>query len=84
MGGKGWARREAGGRVYGLATGSRGGYEVTGAGDTVIAAFSLARAAGASWKEAARIANYAAGIAVGHVGTVAPTFKELSDAMKGL
>ncbi|MGH2354430.1 MAG: bifunctional heptose 7-phosphate kinase/heptose 1-phosphate adenyltransferase [Chloroflexota bacterium] len=41
----------------------------TGAGDTVAAAFTLAVAAGASWTEAAELANLAAGIVVARVGT---------------
>ncbi|HMK56495.1 MAG TPA: D-glycero-beta-D-manno-heptose-7-phosphate kinase [Dissulfurispiraceae bacterium] len=44
-------------------------FDVTGAGDTVIAAFTLARAAGASLQEAAVISNHAAGIVVGEIGT---------------
>ncbi|MBA4348725.1 MAG: D-glycero-beta-D-manno-heptose-7-phosphate kinase [Thermodesulfovibrio sp.] len=48
-------------------------FDVTGAGDTVIAAFTLAHAAGASLEEAAIIANHAAGIVVGEVGTATAT-----------
>jgi D-beta-D-heptose 7-phosphate kinase/D-beta-D-heptose 1-phosphate adenosyltransferase len=44
-------------------------YDVTGAGDTVISAFTLALAVGASPIEAAIISNHAAGIVVGEVGT---------------
>jgi D-beta-D-heptose 7-phosphate kinase/D-beta-D-heptose 1-phosphate adenosyltransferase len=44
-------------------------YDVTGAGDTVISALILAKTAGASWEEAAQIANISAGIVVSHVGT---------------
>ncbi len=44
-------------------------FDVTGAGDTVIAAFSLALAAGCVMAEAAEIANLAAGVVVGIVGT---------------
>jgi len=44
-------------------------YDVTGAGDTVISAFTLAFASGASMVDAAIIANHAAGIVVGEVGT---------------
>ena len=45
-------------------------YDVTGAGDTVIATFMLALCAGASLKESAFISNHAAGIVVGEVGAV--------------
>ena len=44
-------------------------YDVTGAGDTVIAAATAALAGGANLREAAIIANHAAGIVVGEVGT---------------
>lgn len=44
-------------------------YDVTGAGDTVVAAMALALAAGASLPEAAALANAAAGVVVGKVGT---------------
>ena len=69
------------GRLRRIATVSREVYDVTGAGDTVIAAFALSHAAGAGFVDAARIANYAAGIAVGHVGTVAPSLAELRKAV---
>ncbi|MCC7203306.1 MAG: D-glycero-beta-D-manno-heptose-7-phosphate kinase [Nitrospirae bacterium] len=44
-------------------------YDVTGAGDTVVSTLALSVAAGASLKDAAILANYAGGIAVGIVGT---------------
>ncbi len=52
-------------------------YDVSGAGDTVIASFTLALASGASFPEAAYIANQAAGIVVGKIGTATVTKKEL-------
>jgi D-beta-D-heptose 7-phosphate kinase/D-beta-D-heptose 1-phosphate adenosyltransferase len=52
-------------------------YDVTGAGDTVIGAFVLAYLASRSWEQAAHIANAAAGIVVGHVGTTAIRRQEL-------
>ena len=55
--------------------------DVTGAGDTVIAAFSLALTAGASFYEAARLANYAGGIVVMKRGTATVSARELSDAV---
>jgi D-beta-D-heptose 7-phosphate kinase/D-beta-D-heptose 1-phosphate adenosyltransferase len=45
-------------------------YDVTGAGDTVIATLAVGIAAGMNFAEAARIANIAAGIAVGQIGAV--------------
>jgi D-glycero-beta-D-manno-heptose-7-phosphate kinase len=55
--------------------------DVTGAGDTVIAAFGLALAAGASFYEAARLANYAGGLVVMKRGTATVSARELSDAV---
>lgn len=54
-------------------------YDVTGAGDTVIAVLTLALAVGASYEEAARISNHAAGIVVSKLGTATVTPKELID-----
>ena len=51
--------------------------DVTGAGDTVIATLALATAAGATWAEAARLANEAAGIVVGKFGPATVTPDEL-------
>ncbi|MBM4311763.1 MAG: D-glycero-beta-D-manno-heptose-7-phosphate kinase [Deltaproteobacteria bacterium] len=48
-------------------------YDVTGAGDTVISTLVLARAAGATWEEAARIANVAAGVVIHYIGTTVIT-----------
>jgi D-glycero-beta-D-manno-heptose-7-phosphate kinase len=55
--------------------------DVTGAGDTVIAAFGLALAAGASFYEAARLANYAGGLVVMKRGTATVAASELADAV---
>ncbi|MFH1307844.1 MAG: bifunctional heptose 7-phosphate kinase/heptose 1-phosphate adenyltransferase [archaeon] len=52
-------------------------YDVTGAGDTVIAALALALSVGSSIEEAAIISNHAAGIAVGKKGTYPVSLKEL-------
>jgi bifunctional ADP-heptose synthase (sugar kinase/adenylyltransferase) len=57
--------------------------DVTGAGDTVIAALTLAVAAGATFAEAARLANYAAGIVVMKRGTATVTRAELLAALHG-
>lgn len=55
--------------------------DVTGAGDTVIAAMTLALAAGASFEEAARLANYAGGLVVMKRGTATVSADELRDAI---
>ncbi|GAB4490001.1 MAG: D-glycero-beta-D-manno-heptose-7-phosphate kinase [Thermodesulfovibrionales bacterium] len=52
-------------------------YDVTGAGDTVISAFTLAAASGARPEQAAVIANHAAGIVVAEVGTAVTTTEAL-------
>jgi D-beta-D-heptose 7-phosphate kinase/D-beta-D-heptose 1-phosphate adenosyltransferase len=54
-------------------------YDVTGAGDTVIATLAVAIAAGANLTDAAKLANIAAGYVVGEVGTTAITFAGLSN-----
>jgi rfaE bifunctional protein kinase chain/domain len=56
--------------------------DVTGAGDTVNATFGLALAAGASFYEAARLANYAGGLVVMKRGTATVTATELADAVR--
>jgi D-beta-D-heptose 7-phosphate kinase/D-beta-D-heptose 1-phosphate adenosyltransferase len=56
-------------------------YDVTGAGDTVIATLALGLAVGLSHAEAATIANYAAGIVVGKVGTATASPEELLEVM---
>ena len=61
-----------------LPTVAREVFDVTGAGDTVIATLALARAAGATMEESAIVANHAAGIVVGKVGTATVSREELS------
>jgi rfaE bifunctional protein kinase chain/domain len=56
--------------------------DVTGAGDTVIATFTLALAAGGTFSEAARLANYAGGIVVMKHGTRPVTYAELLRAVQ--
>ena len=56
-------------------------YDVTGAGDTVISVLTLALAAGATLKEAAVLANYAAGIVVEKSGTATASRKEIEGVL---
>ena len=56
-------------------------YDVTGAGDTVVATMILALAAGASYEHAARLSNFAAGIVVKKPGTATTTPDELCQAI---
>jgi len=55
-------------------------FDVTGAGDTVVSVLGLSMAAGAGLDEGARLANLAASIVVGRVGTDAPSIDELMTA----
>lgn len=57
-------------------------FDVSGAGDTVISAFTLALALGVDMKDAAYISNIAAGIVVGKVGIAVITQKELMERLK--
>src|ERR1051325_8869194 len=60
-----------------VGTAAREVYDVTGAGDTVIATLAAALSAGATMLEAANLANHAAGIVVGKVGTATVSGEEL-------
>jgi D-beta-D-heptose 7-phosphate kinase/D-beta-D-heptose 1-phosphate adenosyltransferase len=64
-------------RSHHLPTFAREIFDVTGAGDTVIATLAMASAGGAGIEEAAILANFAAGLAVGKVGTATVTQTEL-------
>ena len=57
-------------------------YDVSGAGDTVISVFALCLAAGSDKRNAADIANYAAGVVVGKMGAVAIELNELKQVVK--
>ena len=57
-------------------------FDVSGAGDTVIASFTLAVAAGASPVEAAIFSNHAAGVVVGKVGTATVSPAELAESFR--
>jgi len=70
---------EQGGKPYHTPTRAREVFDVSGAGDTAIAAFTLALAAGATGIEAAEIANHAAGVVVGKLGTATLNAGELRE-----
>ena len=72
---------ENGGGVVHIPTEAREVFDVTGAGDTVISALTLARASGASMRDAALLSNYAAGIVVAEVGTAVVTSAQLKQAI---
>jgi D-beta-D-heptose 7-phosphate kinase/D-beta-D-heptose 1-phosphate adenosyltransferase len=69
-------------KPFKIDTRAREVYDVSGAGDTVLAVIGLAVAAGHPIKEAVSLANTAAGIVVGKVGTAAVTQKELLEALR--
>ncbi len=58
-------------------------FDVTGAGDTVVAAFTLARLSGASYLEAAHLANIAGGLSVRHAGATPVRHEELRAVLVG-
>lgn len=58
-------------------------FDVSGAGDTVIAAFTLCQVAGIDPAESMRFANAAAGVVVGKLGAAAPTLDEISAELDG-
>ncbi len=58
-------------------------FDVTGAGDTVVGTFTMACAAGASMQQAAVIANHAAGIVVGQIGTATATPAAIRQSLRG-
>ncbi|HEX2171091.1 MAG TPA: PfkB family carbohydrate kinase, partial [Dehalococcoidia bacterium] len=80
---KGMSLFERGERVHHLPASAREVYDVTGAGDTVVATLTLALAAGADYRTAAELANRAAGVVVGKVGTASLTTDELERAVDG-
>jgi D-glycero-beta-D-manno-heptose-7-phosphate kinase len=69
-------------RVTHIPTVARKVYDVTGAGDTVISAFTLVYASGETMENSAVIANHAAGIVVGEVGTAVATPDQLIESFK--
>ena len=78
---KGMSLFEKNGDITHIQTKAKEVYDVTGAGDTVVAVVTMALASGASLKEAALIANYAAGIVVGKLGTSTASIEEINQAI---
>ena len=70
------------GSVTRIPTTAREVFDVSGAGDTVVAVFALALASGAGMKEAAVLSNLSAGIAVGKLGTATLDPDELRAALE--
>lgn len=82
LGSEGMRLFQRGKKPHHINTVAREVFDVSGAGDTVIAVFSLALACGATMTEAAELANFAAGIVVGKRGVAVTTPKELIEAIK--
>lgn len=80
---RGMSLFEQDGSSWHLPTRARQVYDVTGAGDTVVGTLALALSVGASMREAATLANQAAGIVVGMVGTATVSARQLSEALEG-
>nr|MBI3614601.1 D-glycero-beta-D-manno-heptose-7-phosphate kinase [Nitrospirota bacterium] len=78
---KGMSLFEPDGAAWHIPTMARQVFDVTGAGDTVIGTLALAMATGASLKDSAILANQAAGIVVGMVGTATATAAQLTEAL---
>jgi D-beta-D-heptose 7-phosphate kinase/D-beta-D-heptose 1-phosphate adenosyltransferase len=78
---KGMSLFEANGSHWHIPTVARQVYDVTGAGDTAIGTLALAMATGASIRDGAVLANHAAGIVVGMVGTATVTARQLTEAL---
>ena len=66
-----------------IPTRAREVYDVSGAGDTVVATAALALAAGCDARSAAELANYAAGVVVRQLGTATVSADELREALSG-
>ena len=72
----------AGDAPYRIPTRAKEVFDVSGAGDTAIALFTLALTAEATSKEAAEVSNLASGVVVGKIGTATLTSEELLDAAR--
>ena len=82
LGGQGMCLFETEGRHAHIPAVAQEVYDVTGAGDTVVATLALALATAAKPLEATYLANYAAGIVVGKVGTATVAVRELLSAIE--
>jgi rfaE bifunctional protein kinase chain/domain len=80
-GDKGMTLFEGNGETTEIPTVARKVFDVSGAGDTVIAAFTLAVASGLTPSEAALLSNLAAGIVVGEIGTAAVAASRLKEIL---
>ena len=83
LGEQGMMLFERGGAPHHIPTRAQQVFDVSGAGDTAIALFTLALCGGASAREAAEIANHASAVVVGKLGTATVTREELIASFNG-
>jgi len=81
--GKDGMRIFEGGQAVEFPTNAKQVFDVTGAGDTVIAALALAWGSGFTLEQSCALANFAAGVVVGKIGCVPCGVQELLDAVRG-
>jgi D-glycero-beta-D-manno-heptose-7-phosphate kinase len=84
LGPEGMAFFETPDRIWGIPTVAQKVFDVTGAGDTVIATIGMGFSAGLGLMESCILSNYAAGIVVGQIGTAAVSPEELIDSIHSL
>lgn len=82
LGEQGMLLRRRGAAPYHTPTRAREVYDVSGAGDTAIAVFTLSLGAGACPEEAAELANHASGVAVGKLGTATVSVGEILESVR--
>lgn len=81
---KGMSLFEKDGSITHIPTKAKEVYSIIGAGDTVVATIALALASGADLREAATLANIAAGIKVGKIGTASVSIEEIKKGIEEL
>ena len=81
---KGMSLFEKIGTITHIPTKAKEVYSIIGAGDTVVATIAVALASGADLKEAATLANIAAGIKVGKIGTASVSIEEIKKEIESL
>ncbi len=79
---KGMSLYEKDGNITNIPTKAKEVYDVSGAGDTVVATLVLALSSNATPKQAANLANHAAGITVGKVGTSTVSIREIKNSLE--
>ena len=81
---KGMSLFEKDGNITNIPTKAKEVYSIIGAGDTVVATMALALASGANFRDAAILANIAAGIKVGKIGTASVSVEEIKRELENI